>query len=178
MKRFLSRAVLVLSFVLLPPVAYADAPTPEHVRALLSGFESVPSRATWAQLGPDTVGVLAQLYQSQNEPPFVRLRAVAVAGYYATPASKTFLRAVLHAPGQTDLFVREALVALATAFGADAMRDVRPFVADANPVIRSGAARALARVGTPDALAMLARRQAVETDNDVKEAIRLALQSH
>lgn len=167
-------SVLAL-FLAVPLAAHANPPPVAQVREMLSGYESVPSRDAWQRLGPETVGVLAQLYNDRSQPPFVRIRAVAAAGSFATPAARTFLRGVLRLRGQSDLIAREALLALATAFGGEAMADVRPYVTDASPVLRAGAARALGRIRSNDALAVLQQRATVETDGDVREAIRLAL---
>jgi len=172
------RLVLVLVVALFaaltaPNVATAQAPSKEQVRALLSGVDTAPSAEAWRRLGPDTLLTLVALYDDPSTPFFVRMRAVSAAAHYPTPATKTFLEAVARAPGQRDLIVRRALVALGEAFGPDALSSVRPYLAHPEPSVREGAARTIAAMGTPAARAALEARANVETDPTVRAALGL-----
>jgi len=113
---------------------------------MLSGYEHVPSASEWRALGPEALGVLVRLYNDTHERPYVRLRAVGAAGHFPSPAAHTFLLAVARAPRQSDLFVREALLALGRAFGRGAAREIRPFLGSPEPVVRDAAAVALDRI--------------------------------
>ncbi len=174
--RALRLSALVLGLgVLAPPAASANPPARAQVRELLSGFEETPGAETWGALGPETLGVLVDLYADAREAPYVRLRAVHAAGFYPSPAARTFLLAVARAPGQSDLFVRQAVLTLARAFGPAAVDDVRPFLASEHPVVREAAATGLGRIGTPEAREALRRRLVVEGAAPVRETIERAL---
>ena len=142
---------------------------------MLSGVEDVPSDADWQRLGDGTLSVLIDLYNGRDEAPYVRLRAVGATAAFPRAASRTFLLAVARADGQSDLFVREAIVALARGFGRDASADLSPFLDHAEPVVREAAARALGRIGGRVASSALSARLRVERDAVVREAIEAAL---
>lgn len=169
--------VALFAAVIAPNVATAQAtaqvPSKEQVRAMLSGVDTAPSAETWRRLGPDTLLTLVALYDDPSTPFFVRMRAVSAAAHYPTPATKTFLEAVARAPGQRDLIVRRAIVALGQAFGADALASVRPYLAHPEPSVREGAVRTIAAMGTPAARAALEARANVETDPTVRAALGL-----
>lgn len=170
---------LVLVLVSLPAAAQGPSarsvdrggPTLERVRGLLSGVDTMPSDDVWRRLGPDTLATLIALYDDPSTPYFVRLRAVSTGALYPTPAAKTFLEAVARAPGQRDLMVRRALVALGRAFGADALASVRPFLSHPETSVREGAALTIAAMATPAARAALEARASVETDPTVRDAL-------
>jgi HEAT repeat protein len=167
------RLAMAASVVLsLPGPASATPPSKERVRMMLSGFEDVPSAAHFRALGPETLPVLIELYRDRSQPPFVRLRSVHAVGHFPTPATRTFLLAVARAPGQSDLFIREAVLALGRAFGERALSDVRPFLESPEPVVREGAALAIGRVGSPAALELLRRRLVTEGAEHVRETIQ------
>jgi len=170
---FVALALTVALFTTQP--ALAAPPDLATVRELLSGYEGGPAESTWRALGPETLGVLIALYDAQDEAPYVRQRAVAAAAYYPSPAMRTFLHAVLITPGQSDLFVRTAIDALARAFGAAAWDEVQPHLAHPAVTVRMGAVRAAVRIGTPAVRAALRARLRVEQDAEVREALTAAL---
>ena len=160
---------LAITAVALP--ASATPPTKEQLRQMFSGFEDTPSAAQVRALGPETLGVLIELYNDRSMPPYVRLRAVHAVGHFPTRATRTFLLAVARARGQSDLFVREAVLSLGRAFGERAVDDVRPFLANSEPVVREGAAMALGRIGSAPARDALRRRLTTEGAAHVRETI-------
>ncbi len=139
---------------------------------MLSSYEAGPSQIVWRALGPDTVGVLAELYNDADQPTYVRLRAVSAAAHFPIPATRTFLRAVAASPGQSDLFVRHAVLGLARAFGADALDDVGPYLTHRFPVVREAAIRACGEIGTDPAMGLLRQRMSRERDPVVLETLR------
>lgn len=140
---------------------------------MLSGVDTAPSDETWQRLGPNTLLTLIALYDDSSTPLFVRMRAVSAAAHYPIPATKTFLEAVARAPGQHDLIVRRAIVALGEAFGEEALASVRPFLAHPEPSVREGAVRTISAMETPAARAALQARARVETDPTVRSALGL-----
>lgn len=170
-------AHLLVSAALLaaPRLAHATPPDVARVREMLSSYEAGPPESAWRALGPETLPVLIALYDSTQEAPFVRQRAVAAAAYYPSPATRLFLRAVLTTPGQSELFVRTAVDSLARAFGADAWDEVRPYLAHQAVTVRMGAVRAATRIDTRAVRAALRERLRVEPDAEVRAALTAAL---
>lgn len=166
---------LLLGALGAPAAAGAQAPTAQQVRELLSGYEYVPSGEDLRALGPDTLRVLIELYAAPDAPPWVRLRAIAAVGHYPEPATRTFLLAVARAEGQSDLLVREAVLALGRAFGEHAIADVRPFLSHREPVVREAAGMALGRIATPRAVDLLRARIVAERDPGVRRALDRSL---
>jgi len=164
-----------LAVVSLTGTAFAAPPSKAELAQLLSGYEDVPPASAWRDWGPETLGVLVELYQDGEQQPFVRMRAVSAAAHYPSAAARTFLLAVARAPGQSDLFVREAVVSLGRAFGPRAVDDVRPFLRHREPVVREGAVVALAEIRTPEALSALRTRLPDERTRHVAERIRRGL---
>ncbi len=160
---------------LVPSFASAQQPSRERVREMLSGIEDVPTADEWRRVGDGALPVLIELYADASEAPFVRLRAVGAVAAFPREATRTFLLAVASAPRQSDLFIREAVLALGRAFGQRAVTDIRPYLAHRESVVREAAARALGAIGGPDATRALQGRLASEPDLVVRESIEAAL---
>ncbi|MEM9068270.1 MAG: HEAT repeat domain-containing protein [Myxococcota bacterium] len=167
--------VLVAVAIGLAVPARADAPSKTRVRELLSGIEEIPPRAVWRALGPETLGVLIELYNDASEPGFVRLRAVVVAGHFPNEACRTFLRAVATAPGQSDLFARNAVLALGRGFGVRALEELGSYLRHREPLVRQAAVRSLGEIATPAARSLLEGRMRLERDDVVRESLLRAL---
>ena len=172
----MGRLLVILSLVLaaslgFSPRASADAPTSDTVRAMLSSFEQGPSPIQWRAMGPETVEVLIGLYNDPNEPGFVRMRAVAATANFPIPATRAFLLEVAIAPGQGDLFIRQAVSSLGRAFGDRALQDVRPFLAHRDYVVREAAVRALGAMRAPVARELLQARMSIENEDAVRSAL-------
>ncbi|MEO0326177.1 MAG: HEAT repeat domain-containing protein [Myxococcota bacterium] len=169
--------VASLAFVMLagsPRLVAAQGPAPEVVRAMLSGYESVPSLAEWRRLGPETLRVLVALYEAPDTAPYVRLRAVAATAAFPTTATRTFLLRVASG-ASSDLIAREAVLTLGRAFGDGARGELAPFLSHRLPLIREAAARALGRIGTPGCRALLEVRLETEGHPAVRAAVTRAL---
>ncbi|NOY91831.1 MAG: HEAT repeat domain-containing protein [Deltaproteobacteria bacterium] len=151
------------------------APSAAHLAQLLSGFEDMPSDQSLRAMGPATVGALAALYNDASQPPYVRLRSVAAAGAFHTPAAHTFLRAVVTLRGQGDLFVREGLLSLGRAFGEAATLEIAPFLERPESVVREAAVISLGRIHSPRAIAALRARLDIESDLGVLRKLRASL---
>ncbi len=171
----LGLAVALASSLVAAPAEAQAGPTRASVRQLLSGIEDVPTDADWRRVGDRALPLLIELYNDPREAPYVRLRAVGATAAFPVPAVRTFLRAVARAPEQSDLFVAEAVEALARGFGAAAVPDVAAFLGHEEPVVREAAARALARVGGDDARRALRERLRVEPLDYVRETLTRAL---
>ncbi|MEC7520319.1 MAG: HEAT repeat domain-containing protein [Myxococcota bacterium] len=165
--------ITALAVLLVAASASAQTgPSRQRVRELLSGIEDVPTDADWQRIGDGALPVLIDLYVDADEAPYVRLRAVNATAAFPREATRTFLLAVARAEGQGDLFVRQAVIALARGFGEHAVQDLRPFLAHDEVVVREATARALGEIGGPQATAALRARLSVERDRAVREAIQ------
>ncbi len=142
---------------------------------MLSGIEHVPSEDDWRRLGEGALPVLIDLYSDESEPGFVRIRAVSASAAFPQQATHTFLLAVAHADGQSDLFIREAVLALGRAFGRAAVGDIAPFLRHEASVVREASAMALGRIGGSDATGALRAQLSVERDAAVRTSIERAL---
>jgi HEAT repeat protein len=166
----------LLLALLVPAVASAQArPTRQEVRAMLSGIEDTPSDEDWRRIGEGALPRLIELYTDEGEAPFVRLRAVSATAAFPSGATRTFLLAVARADGQSDLFVREAVNALARGFGRRALDDVASFLEHGEPLVREAAVRSLARIGGDPATRALRARLPAEHDPAVRAWINRAL---
>lgn len=176
MQRALAIAAVVLTVgTMSVGTAHADPPSKERVRQLLSAIDQMPPATVWRALGPSTLGVLIELYDDPNEAPFVRMRTLVAARYYPVPAARTFLNAAASARGQSDLFVRQALLSLGRAFGERAIEDVRPYLSHADADVREGAVLSLSRINTDAARAALRDRLPRERSELVRSALQRAL---
>ncbi len=172
----LRSSIVALTLTLgLVGTASADAPSKDRVRQLLSAIDQMPPQTVWRAMGSDTLGVLIELYNDTHEAPFVRMRTLVAAQYYPIPAARTFLNAAAAAPGQSDLFVRQALLSLGRAFGERAIDDVRPYLTHADADVREGAVLSLSRINTDAARAVLRNRLPRERSELVRTAMQRAL---
>jgi hypothetical protein len=169
-------ALLAVGLLWTPALASAqNAPTRAQVRQMLSGIEDTPSAQDWQRVGEGALPILIELYQDVDEPAYVRLRAVGATAAFPRRAVRTFLLGVARLEGQGDLYVREAVFALARGFGRDAVQDVASFLDHDDATVREGAAMALGRIGGRAAERALRARLPVERDRVVREAIQRAL---
>jgi HEAT repeat protein len=174
--RFFASVLFGCAMFSIPLAASAQQPVSrERVRAMLSGIEDLPSDDDWRRTGDAALPILMEIYNDLREPGFVRIRAIGASGAFPREATRTFLLAVARAEGQSDLFVREAVNAMARAFGRNAVSDLGPYLSHREPVVREATARAFGRIGGPDATRLLRARLSAERDEVVREAIQAAL---
>lgn len=169
---------VALGLLWAPSLASAqNAPTRAQVRQMLSGVEETPSVQDWQRIGDGALPILIALSQDADEPPYVRLRAVGATAAFPRPAVRTFLLGVARVEDQPDLWIREAVFALARAFGRDAAQEVAGFLDHEEASVREGAALALARIGGGVAREAARARLRVEPDRVVRQALQRALAS-
>ena len=174
------RALFVTSFLALvaagfPSVSRATPPSRDRVLELLNSYEGNSNRAAWTALGAETPDVLFSVYNDSHLMPYVRIRAVAAVANFPSEATHAFLRRVASQPGQGELFVREAVLALANAFGVSAESEIAPYLEHASAVVRIGAVHALSGFRSATASNLLRARLPLERSADVREAISHAL---
>lgn len=160
-----------------------SSPERLRLRAVLSGYETVPTAAQWRRSASAATPIeLMAIVRDTHERGFVRQRALAALRYFPSRATHSFLLSFASAAGEVDLFVRTALLSLAHGFGAASLGEVLPFLSHAEPVVREGAAQALS-IGLQNApksarnrvLRALRARLTNESDVAVRDAIAAAL---
>ncbi|UJR79071.1 HEAT repeat domain-containing protein [Sandaracinus amylolyticus] len=147
--------------------------TREDVIALLSGIESTPTLEAWRAMGPATIPLLRAAIDDARTPGFVRVRAVHALGAFTTSEARTTLRRALRRP--EGLVVREAVLAMTTAFGAASEGDVAPLLTHSDTAVREAVIDALGRMGTADARSRLQSHLARERDEALRERIEARL---
>lgn len=155
------------------PAQAQDAPSRDAVRALLSGIEEAPSAAEWEALGPGAVAVLAALHDDPSEAPFVRLRTLWAARFFATDESHALLARALER--EDGLALRTAIESLAHAFGAAEVSRIAPFLGHDDVVVRESAIRALDTIHVAAATSALRARMSVEPEASLRELLRVAV---
>jgi HEAT repeat protein len=157
------------------PAAKSQGDLKAKVEALLSGYERIPTDEDWKRLGPDALGVLEQLYNDPAQLPSTRTRAVASMAQVDNPAAVDSLKAIV-ADAKVDAQYRStAVLALGYRTGEQALPQLEPLLDDKSPQMRDAAARAIGKVGTPDARKSLEERLGKEQDPAVREAIQQSL---
>lgn len=169
MRKFLG--VVAALAVLLPAVAQAaDAKTMAAVQEELSGVETAPNLER-LKATPGAEEALRELAADGKSPVMLRAKAVAALRAFPTDATLTFLTATLEDVKAPESLRVRAPLALAQAFPERALPTLKGRLADENASVRKAVAEGLGKVGTPDAIAALKARAALESAPAVKKTI-------
>ncbi len=147
----------------------------EQVDALLNGYERMPTDEDWKRLGPDALGALEQIYADTNALPTRRTRAVASLAQVDNPAAVERLKAILGDERADAQYRSTAALALGTRLGNAAVPALEPALKDRNTRVREASARAMARLGSPEARRSLEVQLENEEDPAVREVIQRSL---
>ncbi len=163
------RALVVIGLVLalFPGRSLAQTSAPPdraQLIAMLSGFEDAPTLAHIRSWGDDAVPILVSIHDDPGVLAPVRLRAVEAVGAFSTPLARAFLLRVLHDEAEPTVVVREAIEALASAAGPDAVAPLCPYLTHEDRGIRERVIEALGAIGTVAARHALAGHVARERD--------------
>jgi hypothetical protein len=147
----------------------------EQVEGLLNGYERMPTDEEWKRIGPDALGVLEQIYLDATALPSRRTRAVASMAQVDNPAAADKLKEILQ-DGRVDVQYRStAALALGSRMGSSAVPALEPALKDRDGRVREASARAMARLGSPEARRSLEEQLAKEEDPAVREVIQQSL---
>jgi HEAT repeat protein len=147
----------------------------EQVDALLNGYERIPSDEDWKRLGPGALGTLEQIYADPNAFPTRRTRAVASMAQVDNPAAVERLKAILQDDRADPQYRSTAALALGARIGNEAVPSLEPALKDRDTRVREASARAMARLGTPEARRSLEAQLENEQDPLVREVIQRSL---
>ncbi len=156
-----------------------SALSPEALRAqvesLLNGYERMPTDEDWKAVGPEALGVLEQIYRDPKALPSRRTRAVASMAQVDHPAAGDTLKAILQNPRVEAQYRSTAALALGARLGSFAVPVLEGSLKDGDGAVREATARAMGRVGGPDARRSLEEQLANEQDPAVREVIQQSL---
>ncbi len=169
MRKFLGLVAMLA--VLLPAAAHAaDGKTMAAVQEELSGIEVAPNLDRLKAV-PGAEEALRELAADGRSPVMTRAKAVAALRAFPTDATLTFLTATLDDVKAPESLRVRAPLAIAQAFPDKALGALKGRLADENVSVRKAVAEGLGKVGTPEAIAALKERKALELAPVVKKTI-------
>ncbi|MCA9489676.1 MAG: HEAT repeat domain-containing protein [Myxococcales bacterium] len=161
-----------LTLLLLAAASWAGEKR-DAVLELLGAFEEPVAQKNLEALGEGVDVELMAIADDHAVPHSRRGNAVVALQFYPTDPVHTFLVAHL-APGNDALLRRKAAHSLA-AFGAAAVPELAPSLADDDTQVRIAVVHALGRIEDPTARTALESRLPQEPEPAVKDAIAKAL---
>ena len=108
-----------------------------------------------AAAGADIDSVLTDMVSTRKLNPELRLRAVRALGGYPGSRARAVLTTLTTTPDEATEVRVVAMETLAKTFGQSVLSDVKPYVKDPDPALRSGAALALGAIGGREARGLL-----------------------
>ena len=133
------------------------------VTAMLLGLEGVPSDEEWRRLERDGVNILMYVAANSGEWPLLRGRAITALVNFSTVDVKLLFLALLDGDDEAASFIKcKTLRALALGFGKEVLPDIRRLLDDPDFFVREAAVKALAEIGTSDAVRHIKAFRAVE----------------
>jgi HEAT repeat protein len=167
--------LLALGIAMASMTVRADPPIEVSLRTLLGGIERGATDARIRSHGPSAIAPLDRLANDASTPTYVRARAIHAIALFRTPASRRALERACALPDME--LAREAVLAIANAFGADAIDAIDAMWSHDAPEVREAVAMALGQIGTEEAKKRLARRLPEERHPYVRAEIHRALGS-
>lgn len=147
----------------------------ETADAVAAALEGRGDQTAVLEGGAAIATSLAQVINTAAHPLERRVRAVTLLGRLSGPEALPPLELLLR-DGKAEPPLRAAAaVALAHRQGAASVPGLKALLGDAEPVLRIGAARALAAIASDEARGALEERLASEPDRSVREALQHAL---
>lgn len=172
-------AVLVAaSLAALPVLAKpANAQKVEDVmRVLKSRTDPTPADFLRAA-GDEADRVLVDLLVARKVDTAVRLKAARALGRYPGDRTRRVLTGIVFNKDEPSELRAQAMGALAHSVGVDAVEDLRAFLSDADPVLRSGAGRAIGVTGDRRGCGLLADAVEHEESLEVRQAMEEGLRA-
>lgn len=164
-----------------PPSGPLAAPAPvrglrSEVTSLLARPEAFPPYENdWKPLGPAALGVLEELAADPKAPAPQRARAVTSMAAVDHPQASERLRALAQDTGAQPTLRASAATALGLRVGTEAVSTLLPLLEDRDERVREAVARALGRLGGPQAKQALEERLPLEETPLVREALQQGL---
>ncbi len=119
----------------------------KNIKAWLSHFHKVPSRAELEQVSDDARDIVFKLAADEESFLFHRQRAIRALAHWADDEVRALFNEMLADEAIEEGLLFHIIPALANGFGEDAIDDLVPYLRDHdNPHIRISAARAIASI--------------------------------
>lgn len=153
-----------------------DAALVERVRALLSGYEHVPSEQDWQKLG-DPADVAAALMAIATEPnarTMTAARATSSLGFFPRPEVATFLVGRMADERLAATLRGKAAIAAGMAFGDERADEIAALLSSPDATLREDAVRAFRHLMSPAAERFLEGRMAAEPMAHIRDAMGAA----
>lgn len=173
---------LLLLVAILAQAGEASAQSDEalHRNALLSLIHSAngfPTRKQLLRTGAvaETNRILAEIVGDKHVADYLRLNAIRALEYFPTKRSEEVMMSLLYERRVRTAYRKACMRSLARAFGVKMYFEILPFLRDESPVVREGAAMALAEIDDNRVQGILANHLANEPDLSVRIAIEQAL---
>ncbi len=163
---------VVLAFAVLVPAAAraADANAIAQVKEQLAGIEA-PVQFDAIKKIAGAEEALRDIASDAKLPPTTRAKALVALKEFPTDATLAFLTGILADPKAHESLRTRAPVAIAEGFKDKGLPALKPGLADSNKFVRKAVAQAVAKVPSPEALALLKERKAIETEPVVKKTL-------
>lgn len=161
--------------LLLSGTGLADETLRSRVLDMLSGMDSSPTAERWLALGPAAEAELIGIVGDAALLPTQRANALVALENFPSDTARGVVRARLADTDENPLLRRKAAGSLARGWGAAALPDLTPTLADADVQVRSAAVRAVAGLPNEAGLVALRGRLALETDAHVRAEIEKAV---
>jgi hypothetical protein len=144
--------IAMLSVLGISTVSWAQGAQEEvHRRViirLLDAKKGFPTAKQLLRTGKLTVTnrIVSQIAENKREEPRYRLNAIRALEYFPTKRTRIVLMGLLYAKHQKAAYKRTCMKALARAFGPAMYFELLPFLQDADPRVRGGAALAIGEI--------------------------------
>jgi HEAT repeat protein len=147
---------------------------PDHIQALLSAEEYVPTAKDVERLGDDAPHVLMSVASDGAADPIHRARALALLQFYpAQQDVSQFLVDFIRLQDQSQPLFRTALISFASMKKAEAVSTISPYLSSDNIQVREAAAQALAATQSATAADMLESTAHGEKEPFLREEMRM-----
>ena len=148
----------------------------ERVRAMLGGYEHVPTAEEWAKLGKpeDVAAALMALATEPGVKTVTAARATSSLGYFPRPEVSTFLVARMGNEQLPATLRGKAAIAAALAFGDDRADEIAALLSSPDAGLREDAVRAFGHLVSPAAERFIEARLTTEPEAHIRAAMTSA----
>jgi hypothetical protein len=159
-----------------PADVAANTEVEARVRALLSGYEHVPTAEDWARAGTpaEVAATLIRLASTPSGQTVTALRATSSLAHFPRPEVARFLGDLLADATRLSAHRGKAAIALAAGFGDAKAGLIAPLFASPDEALREDAIRAFRRLLSPSAERFLGERMKAEPSERLRGEIASA----
>lgn len=168
---------LTLWLVVAQPALAAEVTLRDRVLDLVSGYEDAPTSDELHKLGDGVDLALIDIAKDASVGRSRRSGAIWALGLFPNDTTHAFVLGVAQDPAADSLLRRSATWALCNGWGDAALAEVKSALESDDAQLRNQAVRAVAKVGTPAALATLQQRLPLESSAMVRDTLNASIQT-